>query len=116
MLICLPLEGEKINSLLSVRFEEAKYFLLIDNETKELEIVENLASCDEAVYLATTKRPKVIITGNLLPASFDFLKASGVKIISGVFGQSGKEALENYKKGKLKPIETHQTTVKGKLL
>jgi len=39
-----------------------------------------------------------------------------VKIISGVFGQSGKEALENYKKGKLKPIETHQTTVKGKLL
>ena len=103
MLVCLPLEEKKINSLLSVQFEEAKYFFLVETESKEMEVVENLALGDEVVYLITAKKPKAVITGNLLPASFDFLEASGIKIDTGIFGQTGKEALENFKKGKLRP-------------
>ena len=115
MLICLPLEGKNIDSLLAVQFEEAKYFLLVDDKTKETEIVKNLVKRDGAVYLVAAKKPKVVITGNILPASFDFLQASGVKIISGIFGQTGKEAFNNYKKGKM--AETHKKGVpKGKLL
>jgi len=116
MLICLPLEGKNINSLLAVQFEEAKYFLLVDDETEETEIVKNLINRDETVYLVAAKKPKVIITGNLLPASFYFLQASGVKIISGIYGQTGKEAFDNYEEGKFKAVKTHKETAKGKLL
>jgi len=122
MLICLPLEEKNINSLLAVQFEEAKYFLLVDDETKEIEAVKNLISKDEAVYLVAVKKPKIVITGNILPASFDFLQASGVIIISGIFGQTGKEVFDNRAKlsrfaGSTEGGKAGKTKIaKGKLL
>jgi len=116
MLICLPIETKSPNSLLAVQFEEAKYFLFVDSKTQEAEIIRNSARVNEAVYLAAGKRPKVVITGNILPNSFDFLKASGIKVYSGIFGLTAKQAVNNYRKKKLGESRIAGKIPKGKLL
>jgi len=70
----------------------------------------------KAYLLAAEKEPDLVITGNIEPDSYDFLKASGIKIASGVFGISGREAIERYLHGRLREAEEIPGAGRGRIL
>ena len=119
MLVCLGVEKNNLSSPLSVHFESTPYFFFVDTETNEFEVIKskkNLLPGLEVVHLVTERRPEVVITGNILPNSLDFLLASGIKVALGVFGITGKEALNRFKQGKIKLLSKPPLTGKGRLL
>ncbi|MEK7580493.1 MAG: NifB/NifX family molybdenum-iron cluster-binding protein [Patescibacteria group bacterium] len=119
MLICLTLEQENLDSLLSTHFEKTKYFLLFNDETSEAEVIKNKKSIFQRVkpsHLVAEKKPDAVITGNIEPDSFDFFRASGIKIISGIFGISGHEALKRYKEGRLKEVTAVKGAARGRII
>lgn len=119
MLICITAEQNTLDSLLSSRFERAGYFIFLDMESRELELVKNqknIFSHSKAHHLVAEKEPDLVITGNIEPEDYDFLKASGIKIFSGVFGASGRQALEKYRNGQLKETEKVPGAGRGRLL
>jgi len=119
MLICLTLEQENLEGLLSTHFEKTKYFLLFNDETSEAEIIKNKKSIFQRAkpsHLVAEKRPGAVITGNIEPDSFDFFKASGIKIISGIFGISGYEALRRFKAGQLKEATEVKGASRGRII
>ena len=116
MIICLTSETKKINSLLSTRFEQSGYFLFIDTQNRQIETIANNVKNDGAAYWVAEKKPDIIITGNITGNSFGFLKASGIKIVSGVFGITAEEALERYQTGLIKEAGNLPGAAKGRIL
>ena len=116
MIICFSAENKNIDSILSSRFENGKYFIFIDDQNKVMEAVPNKIKDKGAAYLVAEKRPDMVITGNIAPNSFDFLAASGIKIASGVFGISVREAFKRYAKGKIKEVKEIPGAGKGRIL
>ncbi|MBW1980728.1 MAG: NifB/NifX family molybdenum-iron cluster-binding protein [Deltaproteobacteria bacterium] len=88
------------------RFGRAKYFLVIDTDTNELQLVENRqnlnlpqgAGIQAAQNLAGAK-PDVVLTGNCGPKAFRTLQATGIKVVTGVSGRIS-EAVQAYLDGK----------------
>lgn len=119
MIICLTTEKDDFDSLLASRFEKAGYFIFFDTERREFNLVKNqrgFLGRAKAHQLVAEKEPDLIICGNIEPNAFDFLKASGVKIASGVFGISGREAIERYLHGRLREAEEIKGAGKGRIL
>lgn len=119
MIICLAVEQDNLNSLLSTRFEKARYFIFYNSERREFDLVKNQQGFfkrGKAHLLVAEKKPELVITGNIEPDSYDFLKASGIKIASGVFGISGREAIERYLHGRLREAEEIKGAGKGRIL
>jgi predicted Fe-Mo cluster-binding NifX family protein len=119
MVICLSTEQNNLDSLLGTHFERANYFIFYNTETREFESIKNQKGFfkrGKAHILVAEKKPDLIITGNIEPDSYDFLKASGVKIASGVFGISGREAVERYLHGRLREAEQIPGAGKGRIL
>lgn len=118
MLICLSLEQNNLDSLLSTHFNRANYFIFYDTENREFDFVKNRRGIfkSKAHQLVAEKEPDLVITGNIEPDSYDFLKASGIKIASGVFGITGREAIERYLHGRLREAEEIKGAGRGRIL
>ena len=118
MKICLSVSLPKIDSPIDPRFGRAPYFLITDEKGEKVEIIKNTGveamggAGITAAQVVVSAGAQVVITGNLGPRAFDVLEASGVKMITGIFGISAKQALEKYQKGELK--ETGQSNVPGR--
>jgi predicted Fe-Mo cluster-binding NifX family protein len=90
--ICITSRGKGLNSKVDPRFGRAKYFILIDPETTDLEVIENPNT--EAVHgagiqsaqLIASKKVKAVLTGNCGPNAQRILNAAGIKLITGVSG------------------------------
>ncbi len=119
MLICFSTDEKSFDSLLSTHFERADWFLFFDTETREIQGAEHkrgFLGRSRAVHLVTEKRPFLVITGNIEPDSFDFLKASGIKIASGIFGITAREAWERYRHGRIHVVEELPGAGRGRIL
>ena len=112
MKICFSVNQPKIDSLIDPRFGRSPHFLITDENKKDIKIIDNPGiqamggAGITAAQAVVSAGAEVVITGNLGPNAFNVLTASGLKIITGVFGISAEEALEKFKKGELK--ETSQ--------
>lgn len=118
MLICLGIEEDNLDSLLAVQFEKANYFIFLESNHWNFDIIDNLRGFfrkNISHQIVASKNPDLLITGNIEPASYDFLKASGIKIASGIFGISAREAINRYLYGRLREGE-HMQNGKGKIL
>ena len=110
MKICFSVSLPKIDSPIDPRFGRAPYFLITDEKGENVETIKNPGveamggAGVTAAQVVVSAGAQVVITGNLGPRAFDVLQTSGVKMITGVFGLSAKEALEKYQKGELKEI------------
>jgi len=117
MKICFSVSFPKIDSPIDPRFGRAPYFLLTDEKGKDIQVINNPGiqamggAGITAAQAVVSAGAQMVITGNLGPNAFNVLKASGVKIITGVFDLSAQEALEKYNQGELK--ETTQPNVPG---
>ena len=116
MKLCLPLEKNNLDSLLSVRFKEARYFLFIEDNYSRFKIIVAPRKKERLPFLVTSNETEAIITGNIDPEHFDFFKASGIKIYAGVFGITGREAIRRFKNGELEETIDVPGTTKGRML
>lgn len=116
MIICLPLEKNNLDSLLSELFKKAKYFLFIEENYSYSKIVTAPRKKENLAFLITQNNAQVLITGNIDSQYFDFLKASGVKIYAGVFGLTAREALGRFKRQELKETGEPSGAGQGRIL
>ncbi len=110
MKICITSEGDKLDSKVDPRFGRCQYFVVVETDTLEFEVVKNPnveamggAGVQSGQFVAE-RQVKAVLTGNVGPNAFQTLQAAGIDVITGVSG-SIKEAIEKYKKGGLKPTQ-----------
>ena len=110
MKIGITSTGENLDADVDQRFGRCKYFLIVDADSMEFEVLSNenaMASGGAGIQAAQTIANKgvgAVVTGNIGPNAFQTLSAAGMKIFTGVSGTI-KESVEKYKKGELKETE-----------
>lgn len=110
MKICISSNGNSLDSEMDSRFGRAEYFVFLDTETMESEIIENSAAVSGGGAGITTGQIMVdrgveaVITGNMGPNAMNVLKAADIEIYQGeAISVSGN--VEKFKKGLLKKID-----------
>lgn len=117
MKICISSTGENLDAVVDQRFGRCQYFLIVDTETMKVKTISNEATLSsggagiQAAQIVTKEEVDTVITGNIGPNAFQILQAAGIKIYTSAEGTI-KEAIENYKNGKLKEtgsanVESH---------
>ncbi len=107
MKICITSCGKTLDSAIDFRFGRCAYFIFYDTETASFTAEENNSAQFQggagiqSAQLAASKEVKAVLTGNVGPNAYQTLNAAGIEIYTGVSG-TVKEAIEQYKIGKLK--------------
>jgi predicted Fe-Mo cluster-binding NifX family protein len=109
MKIAVSAGGPDLEAQVDPRFGRAPYFLLIDPDTLEFEVVANRQNLQaaqgagiQAAALVARHRPQAVITGNCGPKAYHTLMAAGIPVILGASG-SVREAVQQYQQGNLRP-------------
>ena len=116
MKIAVSSVGKTLDSQVDQRFGRCPYFLIIDSETLEFEVVTNAAAGAmggagiQAANSIVGEGVKAVITGNVGPNAFQTLSAAGKVIITGASG-TVKEVIGQFNRGELH--ETKTSTVPG---
>lgn len=109
MKIAFTTKGNSWDSAMDPRFGRAEYFLVYDEDKKELSHYDNRDAANEAHGAGpkTAKKifnfnPDVLITGNGPGGNAaEVLEKTGIKIFIGAGGMTVKDAYEAYKNKKL---------------
>jgi predicted Fe-Mo cluster-binding NifX family protein len=110
MKIGITSTGENLDADVDQRFGRCKYFLIVDADSMEFEVLSNenaMASGGAGIQTAQTIAKtgvEAVVTGNVGPNAFQTLSAAGIKVFTGASGTI-KESVEKYKKGELKETE-----------
>jgi len=108
MKVAVSADAPSLDAQIEPRFGRAPYFVFIDTNTMETEIVENPFTTQmsgvgiQTAQLVVEKGVQAVITGNLGPKAFQGLSAAGIQIIT-KSGGTVREAVEEFKQGKLTP-------------
>lgn len=115
--IAVTAEGKELSSEVDVRFGRAKWLIVIDTETGDCEVHDNIVNLNaiQGAGIQTGQNisnlgVEAVITGNVGPNAFKTLSAAGVKIFL-VQKQTVQESLDSFKAGKLE--EVNQANVEG---
>jgi predicted Fe-Mo cluster-binding NifX family protein len=114
MKIAVSATGKDLHCEIDPRFGRCQYFIFIDPETLEFEVLANeglMASGGAGVQAAQSvvqKGANAVITGNLGPNAASALSASGIKVYLAP-GGTVKDVVEGYKSGSLR--EAGEATV-----
>jgi predicted Fe-Mo cluster-binding NifX family protein len=107
MKIAVSASGPDLEGPIDPRFGRAPYFLLVNPDTLEFEVVANQINLQavqgagiQAATLVARHRPAAVITGHCGPKAYDTLVAAGIPVILGVEG-SIRAAVEQYRQGNL---------------
>ncbi|MFP3950768.1 MAG: NifB/NifX family molybdenum-iron cluster-binding protein [Candidatus Bathyarchaeia archaeon] len=116
MKVAVTSTGESLNDLVDPRFGRCPFFLIVDTETMETEVVANASTGVahgagiSAAQSVASKGVKTVITGNVGPNAYQALSAAGVDVVLGARGTVA-ETVEAYTSGALDPAS--QPTVGG---
>lgn len=106
MKIAITSTGKTLNSQVDPRFGRAAYFIIIDTETMDFNVIENesVAAAGGAgissAKVVIDSDVNTVLTGNCGPNAERTLTAASVKLYTAVTGTIS-EAIELFKSGKL---------------
>ena len=107
MKIAVSSKGNTLDSEIDPRFGRAGFFLLVDPEQMNFEVIENKQNLQlpqgagiQAAQTVVERGGTAVLTGNCGPKAFKVLQAAGVKVGIGVAGTI-REAVDQYKQGKI---------------
>jgi predicted Fe-Mo cluster-binding NifX family protein len=109
MKIAISAMTPSLNSAIDPRFGRCRYVVFVDDETMELEAVENpnimslTGAGLQTAQLVANKGAQVLLTGQLGPSTERALSVAGIEVLSGIAGTVA-EAVQKYKKGTLEPV------------
>lgn len=100
--ICITSQGQDLGAELDPQFGRAQYFLIVDPETMDIEVLENpnkdaaQGAGVQTAQLISNKNVVTVLTGNCGPNALRILQSSGINVIT---GSSGKvmDVLSKYK-------------------
>ena len=107
MKIAISATSASLDAEVDPRFGRCRYFIIVDPQSKEFEVLENssmMASGGAGIATAQMiagKGIEAVITGNCGPNAYQALAAAGIQIVSNVSGKVW-DAIEDYKSGRLK--------------
>jgi predicted Fe-Mo cluster-binding NifX family protein len=111
MKVAVTAQGKDLDSPVDPRFGRAQYFIVVETEGGELEVLDNEQNLNapqgagiQAGITIAESGAQVLITGHCGPKAFRTLSAAGVKVVVGAEGTVG-EALEKFKAGELKAAD-----------
>ena len=116
MKVAVSAAGETLDGQVDQRFGRCAYFLIVDSETMDFEVVTNAAAGAmggagiQAAQSMAGKGVKVVITGNVGPNAFQTLTAAGIEAVVGASG-TVREVIEKFNRGDL--TSTTAPTVRG---
>ena len=112
MKIAVTSQGKELSSEIDLRFGRAKCLVVIDTETSDFQVHDNTVNLNavQGAGIQTGQNianlnVEAVITGNVGPNAFKTLNAAGVKIFLAE-KQTVAEALESFKSGKLKEVDS----------
>ncbi len=107
MKVAITAQGETLGSLIDPHFGRARYFLLVDAESGDFEVIDNEQNLNaaqgagiQAARNVAEKGAEVLITGHCGPNAFRALTAAGIKVLAGADGTVAA-VMEKFKKGEL---------------
>jgi predicted Fe-Mo cluster-binding NifX family protein len=110
--IAISANGQSLEAQVDPRFGRASYFLLVNPETMEFEVVSNQQNLQAArgagiqtATMVARRQPAALLTGNCGPKAFHTLEAAGIPVFLGITG-SVREAVQQFRAGKLLPART----------
>lgn len=111
MKIAVTAQASELTADVDLRFGRAKYFVVVDTETNELEAhdnAQNVAAAQGAGIQAgqTVARLGVdaVVTGNVGPKALNILRQAGIKIFV-VEGGTVGQAVDRIKEGSLTEVQ-----------
>lgn len=116
MKIAISSVGETLDSQVDRRFGRCQYFLIVDSDTMDSEVIPNAAAGAmggagiQAAQSVADKGVEAVITGNIGPNAFQTLSGAGIEIATGASG-TVREAIKKYNRGELR--NTEAPTVRG---
>ncbi len=107
MKVCVTSQGEDLSAAVDPRFGRARWFLLVDSETGEFEVIDNKQNLNAAsgagVQAGTNvveAGADVVLTGHVGPRGFAVLNAADVEVFVGAEG-TVQDAVDAWREGKL---------------
>jgi predicted Fe-Mo cluster-binding NifX family protein/NAD-dependent dihydropyrimidine dehydrogenase PreA subunit len=104
MKVAVTCTGPTLDDQVEVRFGRCPYFLLVDTESMEFEVVENPNTAlgggagIQSAQMMAEKGVSHVLTGNCGPNAFSVFGQAGVDVIVGVSGRA-RDAVERFKAG-----------------
>jgi len=91
--ICITAEGTDLNAEVDPKFGRARYFLIVDPDSQEFEVIENPnieadhGAGIQTAQLVSTKNVQAVLTGNCGPNAQRVLQSSGIEVITNISGK-----------------------------
>lgn len=110
MKVAISASEATLDSRTEPRFGRCPWFVIIDTDTGAFEVHSNpglnapQGAGVAAAQLVVDKGAGCVITGRLGPRAWQALEAAGVTVIGDADGLTVREALEQYKAGRLRPL------------
>ncbi|MDY6904649.1 MAG: NifB/NifX family molybdenum-iron cluster-binding protein [Thermodesulfobacteriota bacterium] len=105
MKIAVSATGQDVESEVDPRFGRAPYFVVVDSETKAVDVVENTQNLNlpqgagiQAGKTIVNSGANVLLTGNCGPKAFAVLEQAGISVVIGAKGKVS-EAVSAYLNG-----------------
>ena len=102
--ICVTSKGSDLNAKVDPKFGRAQYFLIVDPESGDFEVLENPnigtahGAGIQTAQLVSSQNVDVVLTGKVGPNAQRVLQSSGIKVITNVSGRIA-DALSKYSLG-----------------
>ena len=104
MKICVPAMGRELQEPISQHFGRAPYYLIVDQDSGDIEILENrsehMGGSGKPPEHIASKGAEIMICSGLGPKAIDMLRSYGIRTYVGAQGSVG-EAIQQWREGKL---------------
>jgi predicted Fe-Mo cluster-binding NifX family protein len=111
MRVAITSEGKSLKDNVDPRFGRAKYFLVVETESRVVEVVDNEQNLNalqgagvQSAEIVANLDVEAVITGHCGPKAFLALNAAGIDVFTGATG-TVEEAVELLANGKLSKSE-----------